>query len=78
MDIEQAKIAGSFEFSDEASIDFGVQTTEVTNQSANVAVQLDNWGGITDPGEISDIISRATIRNQFDEISGGNHPDLQT
>jgi TonB-dependent receptor len=78
MDVEQAKIAGSLEFSDEASIDFGVQTTEITNQSANVAVQLDNWGGITDPGDISDIINRATIRKQFDEISGSNHPDLQT
>ena len=78
MDLEQAKIAGSFEFSDSSSIDFGVQTTEVSNQSANVTVQLDNWGGITDPGEISDIIQRASIANQFDEISGSDHPDLQT
>jgi TonB-dependent receptor len=78
MDLEQAKISGSFEFSDEASIDFGVQTTEVTNQSANVSVQLDNWGGITDPGELSDILTRSTIKNQFDEVSGSNHPDLQT
>ncbi|MBT8068564.1 MAG: TonB-dependent receptor [Gammaproteobacteria bacterium] len=78
MDIEQAKIAGSFEFSDEASIDFGVQTTEVTNQSANVTVQLDNWGGIGNPGDIADIVVRSTIKNQFDELSGSKHPDLQT
>ncbi len=78
MDVEQAKIAGSFEFSDEASIDFGVQTTEVTNQSANVVVQLDNWGGIGNPGDIADIVVRSTIKNQFDELSGHNHPDLQT
>jgi TonB-dependent receptor len=77
MDIEQAKLAGSFEFSDEASIDFGVQTTEVTNQSANVVVQLDNWGGIGSPGDLADIVVRSTIENQFDEITGSNHPDLQ-
>lgn len=78
MDIEQAKIAGSFEFSDEASIDFGIQTTEVTNQSANVSVQLDNWGGIGNPGDLADIVVRSSIENQFDELSGSNHPDLQT
>jgi TonB-dependent receptor len=78
MDLEQAKIAGSFEFSDEASIDFGVQTTEVTNQSANVNIQLDNWGGIGQPGDIADIVVRSSIKNQFDELSGSNHPELQT
>ncbi len=77
MDIEQIKLAGSFEFSDEASIDFGVQTTDVDNQSANVSVQLDNWGGIGNPGDIAGIVTRSTIKNQFDELSGSNHPDLQ-
>ena len=78
MDLQQAKIAGSFDFTDETSIDFGVQTTEVTNQSANVNVQLDNWGGIGDPGDIADIVVRSSIANQFDELSGHDHPDLQT
>ncbi len=54
MDLEQAKIAGSFsDFFEGSSIDFGVQTTEVTNRSVSSNVQLDNWGGITDPGFIS-------------------------
>jgi len=78
MDLEQAKIAGSFEFDDEASIDFGVQTTEVNNRSVLSVVQLDNWGGIGDPGDISDIVVRSSIENQFDELSGHDHPDLQT
>ena len=78
MDLEQAKIAGSFEFTDEASIDFGVQTTEVNNRSATSVVQLDNWGGIGQPGDISDIVVRSSIENQFDELSGHDHPDLQT
>ena len=41
-------------------------------------VQLDNWGGITEPGVISDILVRSSIAGQFDELSGHDHPDLQT
>ena len=78
MDLEQAKFAGSFEFTDQSSIDFGVQTTEVKNRSVFSVVQLDNWGGIGEPGQISDILVRSSIANQFDELSGHNHPDLQT
>ncbi|MDJ0751054.1 MAG: TonB-dependent receptor [Woeseiaceae bacterium] len=78
MDLEQAKIAGSFEdFWNGSSIDFGVQTTEVSNRSVDSFVQLDNWGGITDPGFISDILVRSSIDDQFDELSGSDHPDLQ-
>ena len=78
MDLEQAKIAGSFsDFWEGSSIDFGVQTTEVSNRSVSSNVQLDNWGGITDPGFISDILVRASIEDQFDELSGSDHPDLQ-
>ena len=78
MDLEQAKIGGSFEFFEASSIDFGVQTTEVSNRSVSKTVQLDNWGGITEPGYISDVIVRSTIAGQFDELSGHDHPDLQT
>ena len=78
MDLEQAKFAGSFEFTDEQSIDFGVQTTEVTNRSVFSFVNLDNWGGIGAPGDIADIVFRSSIAGQFDELSGHNHPDLQT
>ena len=77
MDLEQAKIAGSFDFTDRSSIDFGVQRTEVNNRSATSNVQLDNWGGLTEPGFISDIVVRSTIENQFDELSGHDDPNLQ-
>ena len=77
MDLEQAKIAGSFDFNDEHSIDFGVQTTEVDNRSVFSVVQLDNWGGIGQPGDLADIVFRSTIAGQFDELSGHNHPALQ-
>jgi len=77
MDLEQAKIAGSFEFTDQSSIDFGVQTTEVDNRSVFSVVQLDNWGGIGEPGDLANIVVRSTIAKQFDELSGHNHPALQ-
>ena len=80
MDLEQAKIAGSFSdvFFEGSTIDFGVQMTEVSNRSVSSTVQLDNWGGITEPGFISDVIVRSSIAGQFDELSGSDHPDLQT
>jgi len=78
MDLEQAKIAGSFDFFEGSSIDFGVQTTEVSNRSVSSNVQLDNWGGITEPGFLSDVIVRSSTVGQFSELSGSNHPQLQT
>ncbi len=80
MDVKQTKIAGSFSdlFFEDSSIDFGVQMTEVNNRSVNSNVQLDNWGGITEPGFISNVIDRSSIAGQFDQLSGHDHPDLQT
>lgn len=78
MELEQAKLAGSFDFNENSSIDFGVQTTDVSNRSATSNVQLDNWGGITEPGFISDIVVRSSIAGQFNDLSGHDHPDLQT
>jgi len=80
MDMEQTKIAGSLSdvFIEGSTIDFGVQLTEVSNRSAGKTVQLDNWGGITEPGFISDVIVRSSMVGQFDELSGSDHPGLQT
>ena len=80
MDLDQAKIAGSFEdlFFEESTIDFGVQWTKVKNRSVSSNVQLDNWGGITEPGFISDVIVRSSIEDQFDNLSGHAYPGLQT
>ena len=80
MDLEQARLSGSFDdlFFEGSSIDFGVQFTEVSNRSVSANVQLDNWGGITEPGFISDALVRSSINGQFDELSGHDHPQLQT
>lgn len=77
MDIEQAKLSGHFDFNESSSIDFGVEMTEVDNRTTSSTVQLDNWGGITAPGEIADIVVRSTIEDQFDELSGHDSPYLQ-
>jgi TonB-dependent receptor len=77
MDLDQFRFSGSVEFTETSSIDFGIQTTEVSNRSATSNVQLDNWGGLTQPGAISDILVRSSIEDQFNELSGSGHPDLQ-
>ena len=78
MDIEQTKLGGTWDFSESSSIDFGVQVSEVSNRSVSSVVQLNTWGGITDPGDLADIVVRSSIDDQFDELSGHDHPELQT
>jgi TonB-dependent receptor len=78
MDIEQTKFSGTWDFSDESSIDFGVQISEVDNRAVSNFIQLNNWGGITNPGDLADIVVRSSIDGQFDQLSGSDHPDLQT
>ena len=55
-----------------------MQLTEVNNRLVSSNVQLDNWGGFTQPGELTDILTRSTIAGQFDQIQGGNDPRLHT
>jgi len=78
MEIEQARLSGSYELSEYSSIDFGIQMTEVNNRFTSRNVQLDNWGGFTQPGELSDIIVRSSMDGQFDQLDGGNDPRQQT
>ena len=75
MDIRQVKLAANFEFNDTASIDFGVQTTEVENRSASTTVQRDTWGGVGAAGDIADLLTPTSMAGWFDEISGGSNPD---
>ena len=77
MDIDQLKLAGTFDFNDIASINFGVQTTNVDNRSATTSVQRDTWGGVGSPGDIADLLSPASMAGWFDDISGGSNPDRQ-
>lgn len=78
MDIEQSKLSGNYNIDDSSNIDFGIQVTEVSNRSVSSNVQLDNWGGLTPPGSLTDAVVRSSIDGQFDELSGSDHPELQT
>ncbi len=78
MDIDQTKLAGSFDFTDIASIDFGVQLTNVDNRSAATTVQRDTWGGVGAPGDIADLLTPASMAGWFDDIPGGNNPNRQS
>ncbi len=80
MDIEQTRLSGNYEFdaSFVKGIDFGVELTEVNNRSQNSVVQRDAWGGVTQPGAISDLLTPASTRGRFDEISGSGDSRRQT
>ena len=80
MDIDQTKLAGSFDFDVDfvESIDFGIQMTEVNNRSAGSVVQRDAWGGVTQPGAIADLLEPASAADAFSNIPGGNDPRRQS
>jgi TonB-dependent receptor len=78
MDIDQTTLSGTFDFSDIASIDFGVQATNVDNRSASTTVQRDTWGGVGQPGDIADLLTVSSMAGWFDDISGGSNPNRQT
>ncbi|NVK11809.1 MAG: TonB-dependent receptor [Gammaproteobacteria bacterium] len=80
MDIEQTTLGGNWEldFGIVESLDFGVQLTEVNNRSAGSVVQRDAWGGVTQPGAISDLLTDANAAGEFDQFDAGNDSRLQT
>ena len=73
MDIEQTRFKGTFELSDVTSIDFGIESTAVENQGNLSNVQLDTWGGVGDLGQLDDILVRASMSDQFDQIDGSDN-----
>ncbi|MGB1327875.1 MAG: TonB-dependent receptor [Porticoccaceae bacterium] len=87
MEIDQSRITGTYDFSDIASIDFGIETSEVSNRSVGSNVQRDTWSGISVPGDLSDLfiddmntpedpsddeIIYVNMTDAFDNISGGS------
>ena len=78
MDIEQTRFSGTFDISDLSSIDFGLELTEVTNSTQSAVVQRNSWGGISDPGDLDEHITKTDISGIFDTISGGEYEHIQT
>ena len=77
-EIDQTRIGGYFDFTDESSLDFGVVATEVNNRSAFSNVQTDTWGGFGSPGDYPDEIwgTVESIPARFDNMPGSGNPNL--
>ena len=80
MDIEQARLGGSFDFDFGfiENIDFGAQLTEVNNRSASSLVQRDSWFAQTPLGAIADLMEPASSAEAFEDIPGGGDARRQT
>lgn len=70
MDLSQTKASGTFDLTDTSRLDFGVQMTEVNSRTASSIVQRNDWGGVSQVGDISDLLTAASGENIFDQISG--------
>jgi TonB-dependent receptor len=76
-EVEQLRLSGSFDFSDDFSLDFGVDLTDVKNRSAFSNVQRDTWGGAGSVDDYPDSIwIPDTVAQYFDNISGSGDSDL--
>jgi TonB-dependent receptor len=75
-EIQQGRLNGHFDFTENSRLDFGVALTEVNNRSAFSNVQQDSWGG-TSPAAFPDEVWRPdTVRHYFDNIGGSGNPNL--
>lgn len=76
-EIQQGRLDGHFDFTEDSRLDFGVAATEVNNRSAFSNVQSDTWGGATNAADYPDEVWRHdTVRHYFDNISGSGNPNL--
>lgn len=93
MEIDQFRLTGTYDISDISSIDFGIEASEVSNNSVGSNVQRDTWGGISDPADLAhlfiddnntpddssdDKIIYSNMADNFENISGGANGLRQT
>ena len=76
-EIQQVRLEGHFDFSEDSKLNFGVGTTEVDNRSAFSNVQADTWGGATNAGDYpDDVWEMDSVRHYFDNLDGSSNPAL--
>ena len=76
-EIEQSRLDGHFEFTEQSRLDFGVTITDVNNRTAFSNVQRDSWGGVGDLGDYPDDVWKAdTVRHYFDNTGGSGSSAL--
>ena len=76
-EIQQLQLTGEFVFDDDSSVDFGLVVTDVDNRSAFSVVEQGAWGGRGSTADYADSLWQLdTVADKFDNISGGNNPNL--
>ncbi len=71
-EVSQLQLSGEWEFSDDASLLFGVASTEAQYRSGFGNVQRDSWGGLGEPGMMpSEWFTVDTIMDKFEASKGG-------
>ncbi|MEX2124097.1 MAG: TonB-dependent receptor [Woeseia sp.] len=76
-DVEQLRLGGGFDFTDDFGLDFGIVLTDVNNRSAFSNVQRDTWGGAGSVDDYPDSVwIPDTVAHLFDNISGSGNPNL--
>jgi hypothetical protein len=76
-EIQQGRLDGHFDFTEDSRLDFGVALTDVNNRSAFSNVQQDSWGGAGTVADYPDELWRPdTVRHYFDNIGGSGNPNL--
>jgi hypothetical protein len=76
-EIEQGRLDGHFDFTEQSRLDFGVTLTDVNNRTAFSNVQQDSWGGATNAADYPDDVWKPdTVRHYFDNIGGSGSSAL--
>ncbi|MEP5765177.1 MAG: TonB-dependent receptor [Halieaceae bacterium] len=79
-EIEQAQLHAEYRFDDSMvrSINFGITATSSKNRSAYSNAQRDTWGGYGTADQYDDsLFTRASLRSEFGNLSGGNSNALE-
>lgn len=66
--VDQYQAKGKFEFDDINSINFGISSTEISNQSQSINVQRNDWGGVGKAGDLAAVFvgTEASVGSYFD------------
>jgi len=69
--VKQLQLKGSWDATEQSSVDFGLNLTYVKNRTAYANVQQDSWGGATNPGDYPDNIWHVdTLSKYFSRMNG--------
>ena len=75
--VDELKLKGSWDASEQSSVDFGLGLTHVKNRTAYTNVQRDTWGGASSAADYPDSVWHPdTLAHYFSRMSGSGNPAL--